>query len=724
MATPGKSDVDVTVGGDNRNLKSSLDESRRLIGQFSRLGQSALGPFGRQLTGIVSNILSARGAIATLAGTGGLGLLINRSIEAADRIGKTASRIGLSVEGYQELKFAAGEAGVAVELFDTAMTALVRRQGEAIAGNKGFAEAFQRIGISVEELRELRPEDLLGRVADGVNDLGSQSAKLAALDRVMSEAGRRLVNFTDLGSEGLAKLRQEARDMGVVLDSVMVREAERAGDQLARLANIIRTNLTRAFLTLTPQIIATAEALVERLGPFVEWFTRQLPDTAVAADALRERMAAVRGEIEALAGMPLPQVLQLVKDGMRLDIEGDELGRKLHELILRYAELNTLLTERVRKEAMIATALQGTGTATAAATDKIGDLVSALQFEIEQLPRSAAEQRLYNEAKKAGIEDVDALRQAIGPLIEEHERLKAAQAASDAAAQNATKAWQDNMAAGKAVFDATRTPLEQYQAKIAELNELLDYGAIGQDTYNRAVIQAQDAFDKAAEKTDGLARAQDTLARSVTDGASAALRGNMRDWNDWGSFAINTITRVWEAWVESQIAMSKGGGSGGGIGGIFGSIFSGIVGIAGLFGGGSPVSIVGGGMRPTPHTPPYIPSSGPVLPPLYGDGGMHPGGWRVVGDRGPELEATGPARIYSAEQTARILAGRDGGRGMGTVINQTFVNPTRDSIPEIVAAVRALGVTVRQIDSTLEPRAVRAVSNARGRDPELFVGVS
>lgn len=39
----------------------------------------------------------------------------------------------------------------------------------------------------------------------------------------------------------------------------------------------------------------------------------------------------------------------------------------------------------------------------------------------------------------------------------------------------------------------------------------------------------------------------------------------------------------------------------------------------------------------------------------YAVGGDHMGGWRIVGENGPELEATGPARIYSASQTRSLL---------------------------------------------------------------------
>ena len=43
--------------------------------------------------------------------------------------------------------------------------------------------------------------------------------------------------------------------------------------------------------------------------------------------------------------------------------------------------------------------------------------------------------------------------------------------------------------------------------------------------------------------------------------------------------------------------------------------------------------------------------------PGFADGGMHSGGLRIVGENGPELEATGASRIYNADQTASILSG-------------------------------------------------------------------
>lgn len=46
--------------------------------------------------------------------------------------------------------------------------------------------------------------------------------------------------------------------------------------------------------------------------------------------------------------------------------------------------------------------------------------------------------------------------------------------------------------------------------------------------------------------------------------------------------------------------------------------------------------------------------------PGFASGGNFGGGLRLVGERGPELEVTGPSRIYSANQTAAMLSGGQG----------------------------------------------------------------
>lgn len=53
--------------------------------------------------------------------------------------------------------------------------------------------------------------------------------------------------------------------------------------------------------------------------------------------------------------------------------------------------------------------------------------------------------------------------------------------------------------------------------------------------------------------------------------------------------------------------------------------------------------------------------------PSFASGGDHMGGVRLVGENGPEIEATGPARIFNAQQTRSILSGGGGADGSMSV---------------------------------------------------------
>jgi len=73
--------------------------------------------------------------------------------------------------------------------------------------------------------------------------------------------------------------------------------------------------------------------------------------------------------------------------------------------------------------------------------------------------------------------------------------------------------------------------------------------------------------------------------------------------------------------------------------------------------------------------------------PAFADGGYHSGGLRLVGERGPEIEATGASRIYSAEQTKRMLSGDGGSNNASLVAEVRRLNRTVDKLSTQLADV-------------------------------------
>ena len=82
--------------------------------------------------------------------------------------------------------------------------------------------------------------------------------------------------------------------------------------------------------------------------------------------------------------------------------------------------------------------------------------------------------------------------------------------------------------------------------------------------------------------------------------------------------------------------------------------------------------------------------------PAFGSGGLHTGGWRLVGENGPELEATGPARIFNAADTSAMFSG-----GANAALADEL-RALREEVAGLRAEARATAVSTNKTTRILE----------------------
>lgn len=80
--------------------------------------------------------------------------------------------------------------------------------------------------------------------------------------------------------------------------------------------------------------------------------------------------------------------------------------------------------------------------------------------------------------------------------------------------------------------------------------------------------------------------------------------------------------------------------------------------------------------------------TGQVIP-GFATGGDHPGGWRIVGENGPELEATGASRIFNASQTRSMFSGG----GSNTARLEALVERQAQELSNIRTELRAIAAS-------------------------------
>jgi hypothetical protein len=129
---------------------------------------------------------------------------------------------------------------------------------------------------------------------------------------------------------------------------------------------------------------------------------------------------------------------------------------------------------------------------------------------------------------------------------------------------DAEREQQRVMQEGKQIYEKTRTAAESLSIEYERLNKLRDAGVISQDTYNRAVFDAQEQFDELINKTTGAAVEQDRLNQLISATPTAQLEAQ-RDTMMFLAQAFDMGRISAEQFNEAaQSALGTGGDSEGG----------------------------------------------------------------------------------------------------------------------------------------------------------------
>ena len=254
--------VRLGVEGGNRtkaelvSVGESGERSMRKIDRSADRASRELGTLGDRASSLRRGMRLLGGAVAGIAAAGGLALLVKRSIDAADAVGKTADKLGVGTAALQELRYAAQSAGIEQTTLDMALQRFTRRAAEAAKGTGEARDALKQMGIALKDQHGnmRRSEDLLNDVAEAFKNTKDPAERLRLAFKLFDSEGVAMVNMLVNGGAALEAVRQRARDLGIVLDEDLIRNAERAKDEMDTLGTVISANVTRALLGLAPAL--------------------------------------------------------------------------------------------------------------------------------------------------------------------------------------------------------------------------------------------------------------------------------------------------------------------------------------------------------------------------------------------------------------------------------------------------------------------------------------
>ena len=263
----------------------------------------------KQMNNLAKTLKFAGKAAAAFAGAAAAAFSVDQiksAIEYGDAIAKTADKIGVTTDELQELRFAAGQSGVDSKTLDMALQRFARRMGEAAQGTGELSKTAKELGITFQDAegRYYSTSELLEQYADAIGQAGTQQEKLRLAFKAFDSEGAALVNLLADGSEEMLKLRQQAVELGLVLDEKLARQSEVINDKFEILSQQIKTGISAGFIE------ATAAAL-EFFDVFSETGAaeRRLAEVDAQIDALRDKLAEGRYRGSATDAQQLQQLL-------------------------------------------------------------------------------------------------------------------------------------------------------------------------------------------------------------------------------------------------------------------------------------------------------------------------------------------------------------------------------------------------------------------------------
>lgn len=671
-------------------FKTDLDQANRQLSSSSAKMNRSLSKLDKgfdllsKKASIFAKSLSVGGvAVGLTAAAAGFGVLAKKSLDFADSIAKTADKVGFSTGQLQELRVAAGLAGVSTKNLDLSLQRFSRRLGEAAQGSGTLKGTLDQYGIAARNADgSTRANiDVLNDLANAIKGAESEQEALRIAFKAFDSEGAALVNLLRNGSDGMDAMRQQARDLGLVIEDSLLRNAEATNDKLSLTAQIMDVRLKDAILRVTPALDNMLRGFLEKAPQMVFYAERflhifgLLAEESESTQLQRFLEAQVNTTAELVKWQErLASATQKVKDSSDFAL-GDNLA-----LLERAQEKVRELTEKLGAiEARLAVLRKNqespTGLAVTVNPAPVGGGAGA-DMDPKKFPRAPDLKgflRKRDEEALAFLEKIETDRQRL--FESELERIQRER-------DERLKMLEDLALSEKEAADA-RVQIRRNAAKeISEINKQK------QEEILRQMEEERKEQERILEEER---RAREKFNEDIVNSGIDALERLATGYGSFKEVAISVLADVLKGWL----ALNKESSSGG-LGGLFGGgggggfdIFSIISGDEGGFGIGTLFGFAGGGNPPV-------------------------GRPSIVGEEGPELFVPQTrGTVIPNDITQRIMSVEPGAGG--TVVQHINVHPDVSAIAE--AQVR------RMLPQILE-MGKAANQEGRMRNPQYFQGTT
>lgn len=279
--------------------------------------------------------LAPAAAVAGTAIAGAFGVASKQLIDLRQQMAEFSDRIGISIDELSRLKFAASQNGVSFDTLQASLQAMTRRIGDAADGSGAAAESLKKMGISAEELFQLKPEQQFLKIAQGFDKLKTSSERADAAQQIFSRSGVQLLQLLGGGSQGLDAMRMQADALGITISESSTRAVQRFNELMGVFQGIL-AGIVNQFLEgflpalnamATPSAISGPTALLELMRGIGEAVGNVISGLRFLNYAVSEIFGAIAVTIENIFKQAALRIIQSIDELLQ------RIPKKLRDLV-------------------------------------------------------------------------------------------------------------------------------------------------------------------------------------------------------------------------------------------------------------------------------------------------------------------------------------------------------------------------------------------------------
>ncbi len=353
----------------------------------------------------VSGLKIAEGQLTMFASaaTAMAGAAVTTFLQVGSAYDDMAQRTGVAVEALSTLSYAAKLSDTSIESLQGALMKQAKFMGELRSGSAAAAQTLAELGLSASQMLAMSPEQQFLAFADAIAAIPDASQRAAAAMGVFGKSAGELLPLLNGGAAGIAKMQQEAIDLGLQMSGDTAESAAKAADSLDALFAVVKATAVEVGSAFAPALTIAAKVLSSLMGTSKDYIAVAIQVAAAVGAAIlvmKAYTAATRSQITAqaiLTALSGPKGIVLLAAGFTAA------AIAVSRLNQQHREQNAEL-ERMQKNAPAA------GDALAKAMPKPATQKTAFQAYAEDLAGLQANFEKVNSESAQGQADAFALK--------------------------------------------------------------------------------------------------------------------------------------------------------------------------------------------------------------------------------------------------------------------------------------------------------------------------